>query len=526
MRFSSSLRSLICLSLFFLSVKGRVSATDTLQVRIDPRVFYQAIDGFGAADAWQCQFVGQNWPLEKRERIADLLFSREVDAEGQPKGIGLSIWRFNITAGTTEQGNDSGIRNPWRRGECFQKVDGTYDWSKQAGQQWFLKAARARGVEKLLAFINTPPVHMAQNGKGYAVQGNSSLNLKPGKMDDYAVFLTDVLEHFDREGLHFDYLSPFNEPQWAWDEGKQEGTPGRNVELYALVRYLSKEMTRRKLTTRLVIGEAGTIGHIGTTMDDDDRDDQAHFFFSPDSPFYVGNLPLVERIISAHSYFTVWPLDKQVEYRQMLHDALKSVNPDLGYWQSEYCILEENSEIGGGPRRDLGMDTALFVARIIHHDLVLAQARSWQWWLALSQGDFKDGLVYLDDGSNGSTGRMGAWAESLIQDGAVRESKLLWTLGNYSRFIRPGMVRVKCDVDKPQSPENGLLCSAYKGTGKEGVLVLVNLSNEEKHCDLGFKKPVEIFTTSADTNLKKSQQDGSDLKIPARSVVTVLFSIS
>ncbi len=520
-----SLRTLICLCAFLLPIGKTVLATDTLQIRIDSRIPYQTMDGFGAADAWQCQFVGQNWPLEKRERIADLLFSREVDAEGQPKGIGLSIWRFNITAGTTEQGDDSGIRNPWRRGECFQKPDGTYDWSKQAGQQWFLKAAKARGVEKLLAFINTPPVHMAQNEKGYAAQGNSSLNLKPGKMDDYAIFLTDVLEHFDREGFHFDYLSPFNEPQWAWDEGKQEGTPGRNVELYALTRYLSKEMARRKLSTRLVIGEAGTIGHIGTTMDDDGRDDQAHFFFSPDSPFYVGDLPLVERIISAHSYFTVWPLDKQVEYRQMLHDALKSVNPDLGYWQSEYCILEKNDEIGGGPRRDLGMDTALFVARIIHHDLTLAQARSWQWWLALSQGDFKDGLVYLDDGSAGDTGRMGTRAESLIHDGAVRESKLLWALGNYSRFIRPGMVRIKCEIDKAQSYENGLLCSAYKGTGNEIALVLVNLSREEKRCALGFAKPVEVYTTSATTNLKRSRQDASNILLPARAVATVLLAM-
>jgi hypothetical protein len=376
---------------------------------------------------------------------------READAQGDPQGIGLSIWRFNIGAGTAEQGDESGIRNVWRRAECFQKPDGTYDWTKQAGQQWFLQAARARGVEKFLAFVNAPPVHLAANGKGYAPSGYSGLNIKPGKIDEYAVFLADVVERFAREGQPFDYLSPFNEPQWAWDEGKQEGTPARNIELYALVRCLSKELSRRNLSTRLVIGEAGTIGHAATLVSEDDRDDQAWFFFSPESPFYVGDWPGVERILSAHSYFTVWPLDKQVEYRQMLHEVLKSVNPALGYWQSEYCILEENSEIGGGGRRDLGMETALFVARIIHHDLTLAQARSWQWWTAISQVDYKDGLVYLDDGSQGETGRMGPRASSLLDDGAVRPSKLLWVLGNYSRFIRPGMVRIQCAPETPQS---------------------------------------------------------------------------
>ena len=81
---------------------------ERLEVRVDPETSFQSIDGFGASDAWRCQFVGKNWPLEKRERVADLLFSREVDARGDPKGIGLSIWRFNLGAGTAEQGDSSG----------------------------------------------------------------------------------------------------------------------------------------------------------------------------------------------------------------------------------------------------------------------------------------------------------------------------------------------------------------------------------------------------------------------------------
>ena len=121
-----------------------------------------------------------------------------MTGDGNPKGIGLSIWRFYISAGTAEQGDDSDIGNPWRRGECFQNPDGTYDWSKQAGQQWFLKAARERGVERFLAFPNSPPVHLTRNGKGYAPKGDSHLNIQPGKLDDYAAFLVDVMEHFER----------------------------------------------------------------------------------------------------------------------------------------------------------------------------------------------------------------------------------------------------------------------------------------------------------------------------------------
>jgi O-glycosyl hydrolase len=523
-----SVATLLGICWLFSGIGDAYAGTETLRIRIDTATSYQTMDGFGASDAWQCAIVGKNWPLQKREQMADLLFSQEVDSKGNPKGIGLSIWRFNLGAGTAEQGDTSDIRNPWRRAECFQNPDGSYDWSKQAGQQWFLKAARQRGVERFLSFPNSPPVQLTQNGKGYATKGLPHLNIKPGKLDKYATFLADVLEHFQKAGLPFDYLSPFNEPQWAWDDSGQEGTPALNIELYALIRYLSLELSKRKLATELVVGEAGTIGHAFMSMDimelkSDGRDAQAQFFFSPNSPFYIGNLPNVANIISAHSYHSVWPLDKQLEYRQHLRDALHAANPKLGYWMSEYCILEKNDEIRGGGRRDLGMNTALFVARIIHNDLAIAQAKSWQWWTAVSEVDYKDGLIYLDDGSKGDRGRMGPETLSLMEDGAVRESKLLWVLGNYARFVRPGMVRVECHIDPEQSYVNGVLASAYKGTGGKVILVLVNLSQEEQRCNVGFARDVDVFTTSSEANLQRTLQNGSNISLPARSVITCAF---
>lgn len=524
----SSLFLLAGLPVWMFGADQSSLAGEALRIHIDPAKSFQTIDGFGASDAWQCDVVGKNWPLAKRERIADLLFSRETDEHGNPKGIGLSIWRFNLGAGTAEQGEGSDIGNPWRRAECFLGTNNTYDWTKQAGQRWFLAAARERGVEKFLAFPNSPPVHLTSNGKGYAPKGLPHLNLAPGKLGEYASFLVNVVEHFEKTGMRFDYLSPVNEPQWNWDEAGQEGTPALNTEIYALVRYLSHGLSTRGLKTRILIGEAGTIGHAVMTMNfkgltSDGRDDQAQFFFNEASPFYIGNLANVEQTISAHSYFSVWPLDKQVEYRHMVRQALQAANPQLGYWQSEYCILEENGETGGGGGRDLGMNTALFVARIIHHDLTLTSAKSWQWWTAVSQVDFKDGLVYLDDGSKGDGGRMGPETLSLMRDGEVRESKLLWTLGNYARFIRPGMARVACDIAPAQPYRDGLLASAYQGTNGERVVVLVNLSQKGVGCQLGSDQPVDVYTTSASASLEKSRQNAAEITVPARAVITCLW---
>ena len=113
----------------------------------------------------------------------------------------------------------------------------------------------------------------------------------------------------------------------------------------------------------------------------------------------------------------------------------------------------------GGGGRDLGMDTALDVARIIHYDLTLCNASAWQWWTAVSPVDFKDGLLYTDYRKPGDP-------ETLFP------SKTLWALGNYSRFIRPGARRVGLEG---ADDLEGLLGSAYRSASRgEVAVVLVN----------------------------------------------------
>ena len=106
---------LASLGFFYMSMAGGCSqpATDvSYQLETDRPC--QTMTYFGASDAWSMQFIGL-WPEEKQNQIADWLFSTENDANGQPKGIGLSLWRFNVGAGSAEQGDDSQIASPWMR---------------------------------------------------------------------------------------------------------------------------------------------------------------------------------------------------------------------------------------------------------------------------------------------------------------------------------------------------------------------------------------------------------------------------
>lgn len=507
------------------------SDTKTVTIRLNRE--QQIIDGFGASDAWRCQMVGKYWPEAKKNAIADMLFSKEVDEKGNPKGIGLSIWRFYLGAGSMEQGPESDISDEWRRGECFQAADGTYNWQKQEGQRWFLQAARQRGVEKYLAFTISAPVHMTLNGKAFSSR-KQKMNIQEGMMPAYADFLVDCIENLQKnEGITFDYLSPVNEPQWDWMAGNngkasQEGTPATNEEIFRLTSLLSERLHHRGLTTKIALGEAGSIDYLYGNVNEETRDNVIDDFWTPSSPLCIASLPNVENVITGHSYFTVWPAGDLVKHRQKLNAKVKQ-HANLKYWQTEYCVLENpgESEIpgGGGAQRDLGMNTAIFVARIIHNDLAVANASSWQWWTSLTRADYKDGLIYLDDGnSNGSQS-----PEYCKRDGHARASKLMWALGNYSFFIRPGMKRIEVENLNPAQAATDVMISAYKdAAAKKLVIVAINTNADECIYRLDIDRRIKNqsltpYITSESSDLKKSETVSIDnIIIPAKSVVTFI----
>ena len=101
----------------------------------------QAIDNFGASDAWSMNPIGKEWSDDEKNRIADLLFDKE-------KGIGLSLWRFNIGAGGNLPGKAK-LSDPWRGVECFKDTAAMpYDWiaAKRAAMV-FARCQKARRGE-------------------------------------------------------------------------------------------------------------------------------------------------------------------------------------------------------------------------------------------------------------------------------------------------------------------------------------------------------------------------------------------
>lgn len=444
----------LLLAATIVSVQAQTFNIDTSKPR-------QTIRHFGASDAWSMQNIGI-WPDEQEQaKIADWLFSAENDANGQPKGIALSLWRFNLGAGSAEQGDSSYI-NRGTRTECFLQADGTYDFTKQAGQRKFLRMAKERGVPYLLAFLNSPPVFFTQNHLATNTGRDGTLNLRPECYEPFARFMATAIDGLQKhDGIKIDYLCPVNEPDghWNWQGPKQEGSPATNREVTRLARLTDQALTEKGLETQLLVNESSDLRCLlETHMTNWERGYALKTFWTKDSTdTYLGNLKHVPRLMLGHSYWTNTPIPFMKRIRQRLRRECQRLG--IGFWQSELCIMQNDEEIGGGGGYDFTMKTALYVARVIHHDLVYADAESWSWWRACG-GNYKDGLIRVFD-----------------RQQRARDSRLLWALGNYSRFVRPGAVRY--EVDGKEDPY-GLMVSAYKNQDGSWVVVAINYSEEQK----------------------------------------------
>ena len=410
------------------------------------------------------------WEEEKRKLVADLLFSRE-------DGIGLSFYRYNIGGGDGEN-----IEDTWRRAETFEIAPGEYDWTHDQNALWMLRAARDRGVEHYVAFVNSPPARMTVSGLTTGEKDGKS-NLQPEMYAEYSQYLVDVLKHLrDIEGIPVDWISPLNEPQWNWSyKNGQEGCHYSPNEVLELTRVLLQTIQKNQLDVQVSIFESGEW---------------------KSSDVYIEKLASDPEVweaiphISIHSYWSS-RADKErfINYFNKHH-------PGKPLWMSEWTEMQEG--------RDTGMESALVLASTIYDDLTITNVTSWQYWIAVSKYQYRDGLIYVDP-----------------LDHDILQTKRLWALGNYSRFIRPDFVRLET-----QGSTDTIQVSVYRSKDDQRwVLVVNNLGNQAVELKLNVKNGqlpalAEQYETSGTFNLESVQSgssQGLSWRISPFSITTIVF---
>lgn len=447
---------------------------------LNPEKKFQTFENFGVSGAWWAQVVG-GWDeideksgMPKNERIAQLLFDKE-------EGIGVGCYRYNLGGGSANSGKGD-FSMDCRRAESFDVSNIEYDWSRDKNAVKMMKLAVKYGADEVIFFVNSPIERLTKNGKAH-LDKPLHTNLFKDNYERFARYCLDCVEHFREEGIPIKYLSPVNEPVWVWTGG-QEGCHYRPWQVWSLFRVFCDEMDKRPALKDLKLSGA--------------ENGDLRWFNKTYCRLLLNDIKIRRRMdsIDTHSYFlcpNYWILKNtignRIAFMKRYRKFMDKHFPDVPVKTSEWCHMQ------GG--RDFGMKSALEQTKVMMEDISILNVTSWQLWIALSNVDFCDGLIYEFDDPR-----------------AFRMTKRYYAFGNFSKFIDYGMTRIECDTGEE------LQSVAFENDEKT-VVVIANRSKEVKMIELPFED-AEIYITSEKSDLDKHEFN-KEFYLPAKSVTTVVI---
>ncbi len=455
-----------------------------MNLEIRPEKEYQIYKGIGASGAWWAQIVGGWSHIDEasgksvRDRIAELLYNKEI-------GIGLNVYRYNIGGGSKHSGKGE-YSEPARATECFEVSKGEYDWSRDSNAVYMMKKCVENGADEVIFFVNSPIERLTKNGMAHNKKHQIfHENISKKNYKEFAEYCLDVTEHFVNEGVPIKYLSPVNEPIWVWNGG-QEGCFYRPKSVGKVFKVFADELDKRSTLKNIKLSgaEAGDLRWFNKS--------------------YTRNLLKDKNVrkhldgVDVHSYCLPLPLPIEIPF---LNDRIAFVKRFRKWMDKHYAdmpiVMSEWTHMKGG--RDYGMDSALVTATTMYEDFTLLNAVSWQHWIAVSEVDYCDGLIYIN-----------------LEDKSFEITKRYYATGNFSKYIRPGAKRIEVTSD-----DNDVLVVAFKDNDCI-TTILINNSDEEKSVSLPFTKEILVSVTDKDNNLKESRLKTDNLRITPKSVTTMV----
>ncbi len=456
-----------------------------MELKIYPEKEYQIFKSIGASGAWWAQIVGGWSHIDElsgksvRDRIAELLYNKET-------GIGMSVYRYNIGGGSKHSGKGV-YSQPARATECFEVSKGEYDWNRDKNAVYMMKKCVENGADEVVFFVNSPIERLTKNGLAHNKKHQLfHENISKKNYNEFAEYCLDVTEHFVKEGIPVKYISPVNEPIWVWNGG-QEGCFYRPHSVKNVFKVFADKIDERPglRDVKLSGAESGDLRWFNKSYTRQllkDKNVRSHL----DG-------------VDVHSYCLPLPLPFNVPF---FNDRLGFVKRFRKWMDKRYpdvpVVMSEWTHMKGG--RDYGMDSALVTAKTMYEDFTVLNAVSWQHWIAVSEVDYCDGLIYIN-----------------LHDKSFELTKRYYVTGNFSKYIKPGSVRIEA-----RSDDKDVLAVAFK-KDNETVLVLINNSDKEKKASLPFGKELLISVTDKNNNLAESVTDSKGIFITPKSVTTVVI---
>jgi glucosylceramidase len=428
---------------------GRRGSTPTT-FTVDESARYQRIDGFGASFLESGSLTLNTLEPAAQGKVLKALFDPQT-------GAGFSAMKCPLA------GTDMMPAGPWYTyddtpGDLAMNHFSIRRDLAPAGLITYIKRARQYGSFMLQAPMDFPPDWMLVE-VGKQPDGRAALNVDPKYYDALALYYLRYLQEYEKNGVFIDYLSLFNETYTKIT--------------YPQVRDLLKEhvgplFARNHLRTRIQFREASTREEAGkeypTVLDD------------PGARKYVGSL-------AYHGY----------DFKNF--DAIAELHrryPDLPLWMTEICYVKPPIyEFSDGDfwGNQIASDLEAGASAWIYWNMILND-KGGPWLVSVIHGDPDPNIQHPVVIINPATQQ-------------VTYTGLYYYLAHFSRFVRPGSVRIAT-----LGSEEGLRCLAFKGPKGEVVAELLNSRKSDAPVTLGW------------------QGRELSLKLPAISISTVTWNPS
>ena len=337
------------------------------------------------------------------------------------KGAGLSIVR-NFVGDGGSWGSETNGPSP-----SIEPEEGVWNWTGDEDEIWLMREAAKRGCPRNMSTVWSPPAWMKTNDN--VIGGH----LKPDKYLAYAEYLSMYVRGY-REHHNIDIyaISLANEPDVTVRYSSCYWT---GKEFHDFLKFLIPVFERDKITAQVVVGEhsAWTENPVLESLEDSVTAARID-------------------IVGVHAYHTA-ERDPFPPISQRCGPLVETLRQHKKIWQTEAANL-------GGNYPDIR--DGIYWAKVVHTHVAENSANAWFYWWAVSQYNGGGSLAHLN-----------------TKDNTWTVDKRLYTIGNYSRFVRPGYYRVHTNCEL----SSGVLVSAYKSE-PENKLVVVVINENVKSMDL------------------------------------------
>lgn len=327
-------------------------------------------------------------------------------------------------------------------------------WISDQSSQWSREVETAKRVQSMggivFATAWNPPSNMCETVNR---NNRTEKRLKPGSYEAYTQHLNGFNNLMKENGVNLYAICFANEPdyghEWTWYSADEALNFTKN--------YAGK---LRINGTKVITAESFCYNKSYYDKILNDKDALANV-----------------DILGTHFYAS----DANTSDNFFSYSLADQTIPNMERWMTEHYTSSDATS-DGSPRANVWPE-ALDVAYEIHRAMAVGNFSAYVWWYTRRHYG------------------------PILEDGSI--SKRGWLMANYSKFVRPGFVR----VDMTSNPTYNVYTTAYKKDG-EVVIVAVNRSEVEKTFTISIPNSTitswDRYVTSQNKNLAKEKNINPD----------------